>query len=210
VHTCCAILLSMFKATQSKKEQEADKEKTLDLLDELLYSIHSTRAHVLEARARKYEKRLAKRAEKSSKGSRRNRGSFVDETEADLEVDNLLDEMAEEFNVPANQPPAPAKAGRLGSRGSKPGAPAPGQGQAAQALLSGLSISKSATYIAPEPAISLKSAATAVASMAGGGQGGGGVSKSDAAITNAKGKKGFKPTKIFQSSNQGFLSNEDR
>jgi len=71
----------MFKAAQSKKEQEQDKEKTLDLLDELLYSIHSTRAHVLEARARKYEKRLAKRAEKSSKVSRRSRGSFVDETE---------------------------------------------------------------------------------------------------------------------------------
>jgi hypothetical protein len=68
------------------KRLDKEKPKTLDLLDELLYSIHSTRANVLEARARKYAKRLEKRKDKLKEKSRHNRGTFINETEADFEV----------------------------------------------------------------------------------------------------------------------------
>lgn len=116
-----------------------------------------------------------------------------------MEVDNLIDEMAEEFNVPASQPPAPSRAGRGGSnkKGAGGGGGSGDEATAAdaQAILKGLSIGKSASHVEPEPAMSLKGAAAAVAGMIP-HQGGGGASKSDAAMQ--KGKKGLKPTKIFQ------------
>jgi len=126
-------------------------------------------------------------------------------------VDNLLDEMAEEFNAPASQPPAPSlMATRAGSRGSgRDRSQSQGQGQDAQAILAGLRIGKGATHIEPDPGVSLQGAATSgTGTVAGSGQGGSGASKSDAAL--AQGKTRFKPTKIFQSSTAGFQSNADR
>ena len=74
-------------------------------------------------------------------------------------------------------------------------------------MLEQLSIGNSASRVESEPELSLKGGVSA--SVAGiPHQGGGGASNSDAAAR--KGKNGFKPTKIFQSSGAGFQSNEDR
>jgi hypothetical protein len=92
----------MFKALKSKKAQlEEEPEKTLDLLDELLFTIHSTRANVLNSRARKYEKRVEKRKEKANMAMRRaNRSTFVDETSQDREIDAMFRDVANDFQAP--------------------------------------------------------------------------------------------------------------
>ena len=93
----------MFKALSAKKKQlEEEPEKTLDLLDELLFTIHSTRTNVLESRARKYEKRVEKRKEKAKMAMRRaNRGTFIDERDRDVEIDELFQDVAQDFQAPA-------------------------------------------------------------------------------------------------------------
>ena len=91
----------MFKTLSAKQRQlEEEPEKTLDLLDELLFTIHSTRANVLEARAKKYEKRVAKRKEKAKMAMRRaNRGTFIDERDRDEEIDELFQDVAQDFQA---------------------------------------------------------------------------------------------------------------
>jgi hypothetical protein len=93
----------MFKTLSAKQRQlEEEPEKTLDLLDELLFTIHSTRANVLEARAKKYEKRVAKRKEKAKMAMRRaNRGTFIDERDRDEEIDELFQDVAQDFQARA-------------------------------------------------------------------------------------------------------------
>jgi predicted transcriptional regulator len=95
----------MFKTLKAKKSQlEEEPEKTLDLLDELLFTIHSTRANVLTARARKYEKRVERRKEKAKMAMRRaNRGTFVDESQQDQEIDALFQDVSSDFEAPAPQ-----------------------------------------------------------------------------------------------------------
>lgn len=95
----------MFKTLKAKKAQlDEEPEKTLDLLDELLFTIHSTRANVLTARARKYEKRVEKRKEKAKMAMRRaNRGTFVDESQQDQEIDALFQDVASDFEAPPPQ-----------------------------------------------------------------------------------------------------------
>lgn len=107
----------MFKALKAKKSQlEEEPEKTLDLLDELLFTIHSTRANVLTARARKYEKRVEKRKEKAKMAMRRaNRGTFIDESQQDQEIDALFQDVASDFEAPA--PQQVKKTDKSGSQG---------------------------------------------------------------------------------------------
>jgi hypothetical protein len=177
----------MFKAAQSKKEQENDKEKTLDLLDELLYSIHSTRANVLMARARKYEKRLAKRKEKVKMSSRRNRGSFINETDVDADVDNIIDEMAEEFGAATYVAPV---ARQRPSRGAK-------AGTGSNDALASLSVGKAALLSEDEDG-------------EGEGEGYDLPPPKETAAGGKKKKVELKPTKLFQSHPQAFHSNADR
>lgn len=182
----------MFKAAKDKSEQEQDKEKTLDLLDELLYSIHSTRARVLEARTRKYEKRLAKRQEKSKMSSRRNRGSFINQTDVDFEVDGIMDEMAAEFSEPT-----------LTVKTASLRADSKNQNSAAE-VLKKLSIGKSDTHIEPEPF------EPTAAELSAHEIGIPGKAKSDQELNaSTKGKNSkFKPAKILQGSNEAFHPNE--
>jgi hypothetical protein len=142
----------MFEAAKSKKEQEENPEKTLDLLDELLYTIHSTRMTVLMGRTRKYEKRMAKRKEKANMSTRRNRGTFVNETEADEEVNGYINNMANEFSAPS---PVPDSVKRNQSEERQ---------KSTMNALSGMSIGKSATEVQSDN-LSMKSAANAVKSM---------------------------------------------
>ena len=93
----------MFKTLSAKKKQlEEEPEKTLDLLDELLYTIHSTRTTVLESRARKYQKRVEKRKEKAKMAMRRaNRGTFILEKETATSRSMSSSKMAHDFQAPA-------------------------------------------------------------------------------------------------------------
>ena len=92
---------NMFRTIRAKQDHDLEEEKTLDLLDELTYTIHSTRANVLAARKRRYEKRLEKRKEKAKMNNRRNRGTFIDESETDREINEMFSNIADEFEAPA-------------------------------------------------------------------------------------------------------------
>ena len=96
-----------------KQRDDPDKgpERTLDLLDELIGTIHRSRLSTFAARARKHEKRIKRRAEQLSQATasrHRNMANlrFVDEQQADEEDERILEELSSQFAVPA---PVPAK-----------------------------------------------------------------------------------------------------
>ena len=88
---------------------QGESERTLDLLDELIGTIHRSRLSTFAARSHKHEKRMKRRADQLSqaKASRHRLVSnlqFVDEQMADEEDERLLQELSSQFSVPAPLP----------------------------------------------------------------------------------------------------------
>ena len=85
-------------------------EGTLDLLTDLLDTIHRSRQSILAARGRKYQARLERRKERAKLASRVRLGDdddFVDETTAEADDERLLEELASQFSAPPRASVAP-------------------------------------------------------------------------------------------------------
>ena len=81
-----------------------DEERTLDLLDELIGTIHRSRLSTFAARTRKHDKRQARRLELATQNASRHRNKqqlqFINEEVADEEDERVLGHMSAHFAVP--------------------------------------------------------------------------------------------------------------
>lgn len=99
---------AMHDAIRIKKADEPS-ERTLDMLDELIGTIHRSRLATFAARSRKHEKRMKRRAEQLSNATasrHRNNANlqFVNEQMADEEDDRILEDLSSNFSVPVSAP----------------------------------------------------------------------------------------------------------
>lgn len=106
-----------------------EEERTLDLLDELIGTIHRSRLSTFAARARKHEKRTQRRAllatqQHASRHRNKQQLEFIDEQVADEEDERVLESLSAHFTVPPTRAPAP-------SARSLPGGPKPSAASAA-------------------------------------------------------------------------------
>lgn len=96
-----------------RKPDNGESERTLDMLDDLIGTIHRSRLSTFAARSRKHEKRMKRRAEQLSQATAsRHRNvanlQFIDEQLADEEDERTLEEISSQFAVPAPMPVGPA------------------------------------------------------------------------------------------------------